>query len=170
MYTEKVMDHFQHPRNVGELENASGVGTVGNAKCGDIMRIYLDIDENQIIRDVKFKTFGCGAAVATSSMATELVKGKNIQEAMKVTNKAVMEALDGLPPVKVHCSLQRKQFMRRFGIMLKRTGSRLKGWKNQRQIFMRTRKKRNINEESGCRNVRRRGFVCGGISAERTRL
>ena len=105
MYTEKVMDHFQHPRNVGEIENASGVGTVGNAKCGDIMRIYLDIDENQIIRDVKFKTFGCGAAVATSSMATELVKGKNIQEAMEVTNKAVMEALDGLPPVKVHCSL-----------------------------------------------------------------
>ena len=87
------MDHFQHPRNVGEIENASGVGTVGNAKCGDIMRIYLDIDENQIIRDVKFKTFGCGAAVATSSMATELVKGKNIQEAMQVTNKAVMEAL-----------------------------------------------------------------------------
>ena len=82
MYTEKVMDHFQHPRNVGEIENASGVGTVGNAKCGDIMRIYLDIDENQIIRDVKFKTFGCGAAVATSSMATELVKGKNIQEAI----------------------------------------------------------------------------------------
>ena len=90
MYTEKVMDHFQNPRNVGEIENASGVGTVGNAKCGDIMRIYLDIDENQIIRDVKFKTFGCGAAVATSSMATELVKGKNIQEAMQVTNKAVM--------------------------------------------------------------------------------
>ena len=105
MYTEKVMDHFQHPRNVGEIENASGVGTVGNAKCGDIMRIYLDIDENQIIRDCKFKTFGCGAAVATSSMATELVKGKTIQEAMEVTNKAVMEALDGLPPVKVHCSL-----------------------------------------------------------------
>ena len=105
MYTEKVMDHFQHPRNVGEIENASGVGTVGNAKCGDIMRIYLDIDENQIIRDVKFKTFGCGAAVATSSMATEMVKGKSIQEAMEVTNKAVMEALDGLPPVKVHCSL-----------------------------------------------------------------
>ena len=105
MYSEKVMDHFQHPRNVGEIENASGVGTVGNAKCGDIMRIYLDIDENQIVRDVKFKTFGCGAAVATSSMATELVKGKSIQEAMEVTNKAVMEALDGLPPVKVHCSL-----------------------------------------------------------------
>ena len=105
MYSEKVMDHFEHPRNVGEIEDASGVGTVGNAKCGDIMRIYLDIDENQIIKDVKFKTFGCGAAVATSSMATELVKGKTIQQALEVTNKAVMEALDGLPPVKVHCSL-----------------------------------------------------------------
>ena len=105
MYSEKVMDHFQNPRNVGEMEDASGVGTVGNAKCGDIMRIYLDIDENQIIRDVKFKTFGCGAAVATSSMATELVKGKTIYEAMKVTNSAVAEALDGLPPVKMHCSL-----------------------------------------------------------------
>ena len=106
MYSEKVMDHFQHPRNVGEIEDASGVGTVGNAKCGDIMRILLDIDdETHIIRDCKFKTFGCGAAVATSSMATELVIGKTIEEAMKVTNKAVMEALDGLPPVKVHCSL-----------------------------------------------------------------
>ena len=105
MYSEKVMDHFQNPRNVGEIEDASGVGTVGNAKCGDIMRIYLDIDENQIIRDCKFKTFGCGAAVATSSMATELVKGKTIKEAMQVTNKAVMEALDGLPPVKMHCSV-----------------------------------------------------------------
>lgn len=105
MYTEKVMDHFQNPRNMGELTDADGVGTVGNAKCGDIMRIYLDIDDNQIIRDVKFKTFGCGAAVATSSMATELVKGKNINEALQVTNKAVMEALDGLPAVKVHCSL-----------------------------------------------------------------
>ncbi len=105
MYTEKVMDHFTNPRNVGEIENASGVGTVGNAKCGDIMRIYLDIDEEGIIQDVKFKTFGCGAAVATSSMATELVKGKTVQEALQITNKAVMEALDGLPPVKVHCSL-----------------------------------------------------------------
>lgn len=104
MYSEKVMDHFQNPRNVGELENASGVGTVGNAKCGDIMRIYLDIKDN-VINDVKFKTFGCGAAVATSSMATELVKGKTVQEALQVTNKAVMGALDGLPPVKVHCSL-----------------------------------------------------------------
>ena len=105
MYSEKVMDHFTNPRNMGEIENASGVGTVGNARCGDIMRIYLDIDDNQIIRDCKFKTFGCGAAVATSSMATELVKGKTIQEGLQVTNKAVMEALDGLPPVKVHCSL-----------------------------------------------------------------
>ncbi|MDE6388449.1 MAG: Fe-S cluster assembly scaffold protein NifU [Lachnospiraceae bacterium] len=105
MYSEKVMDHFNHPRNVGEIEEPSGVGTVGNAKCGDIMRIYLDIDEQGVIQDAKFKTFGCGAAVATSSMATELVKGKTVQEALTVTNKAVMEALDGLPPVKVHCSL-----------------------------------------------------------------
>ncbi len=105
MYSEKVMDHFSNPRNVGEIEDPSGVGTVGNAKCGDIMRMYLNIDENGIIRDAKFKTFGCGAAVATSSMATELVKDKTIQEALKVTNKAVMEALDGLPNNKVHCSL-----------------------------------------------------------------
>ena len=105
MYSEKVMDHFNNPRNVGEIENPSGVGTVGNAKCGDIMRMYLDIDEGGIIQDVKFKTFGCGAAVATSSMATELIKGKSVQEAMEITNKSVLEALDGLPPVKVHCSL-----------------------------------------------------------------
>lgn len=105
MYSEKVMDHFSNPRNVGEIENASGVGTVGNVKCGDIMRMYLNIDTDGIIQDAKFKTFGCGAAVATSSMATELVKGKTLQQAMEVTNKAVMEALDGLPPVKVHCSL-----------------------------------------------------------------
>lgn len=103
-YSEKVMDHFSNPRNVGEIEDADGVGTVGNAKCGDIMRIYLDID-GDIIKDAKFKTFGCGAAVATSSMATELIIGKTVQEALKVTNKAVMEALDGLPPVKIHCSL-----------------------------------------------------------------
>ncbi len=105
MYSEKVMDHFRNPRNMGEIEDASGVGTVGNAKCGDIMRIFLDIGEDGIIREAKFKTFGCGAAVATSSMATELVKGKTVEEALQVTNKAVMEALDGLPPVKVHCSL-----------------------------------------------------------------
>ena len=103
-YSEKVMDHFTNPRNVGEIENAAGIGTVGNAKCGDIMRMYLDIEDN-IVKDAKFKTFGCGAAVATSSMATELVIGKTVEEALKVTNKAVMEALDGLPPVKIHCSL-----------------------------------------------------------------
>ena len=108
-YSEKVMDHFSNPRNVGEIEDASGVGTVGNAKCGDIMRMYLDIDDDHIVRDAKFKTFGCGAAIATSSMATELVKGKSVEEALKVTNKAVMEALDGLPPVKVHCSLLAEQ-------------------------------------------------------------
>lgn len=105
MYSEKVMDHFQNPRNMGEIEQPSGVGTVGNAKCGDIMRMYLVVDENRVIQDVKFKTFGCGAAVATSSMATELVKGKTVEEALQVTNHVVMEALDGLPPVKVHCSL-----------------------------------------------------------------
>ena len=105
-YSDKVIEHFSNPYNVGEIENASGVGTVGNAKCGDIMRIYLDIDEDtKIIKDCKFKTFGCGAAIATSSMATDMVIGKTIYEAMEVTNKAVMEALDGLPPVKVHCSL-----------------------------------------------------------------
>ena len=105
LYSEKVMDHLAHPRNVGEMENADAIGEVGNMKCGDIMKIYLKIDENEVIQDVKFQTFGCGAAVATSSMATELVKGKTIEEALEVTNQAVMEALDGLPPVKVHCSL-----------------------------------------------------------------
>ena len=103
-YSERVMDHFANPRNVGELADANGIGEVGNSKCGDIMRMYIKV-ENNVITDVTFKTFGCGAAVATSSMATELVKGKSIQEALQVTNKAVMEALDGLPPVKVHCSL-----------------------------------------------------------------
>ena len=104
-YSEKVMDHFMNPRNMGEIADASGVGTVGNAKCGDIMRMYLDIDDAGVVREAKFKTFGCGAAVATSSMATELVQGKSVEEALKVTNKAVMDALDGLPPVKRHCSL-----------------------------------------------------------------
>ena len=111
MYSEKVMDHFTNPRNVGEIENASGVGTVGNAKCGDIMRIFLQIEDG-IITDVKFKTFGCGAAIATSSMATEMVKGKSIEEAMKLTNKAVAEALDGLPAVKMHCSLLAEQALK----------------------------------------------------------
>ncbi len=104
MYTEKVLDHFSNPRNVGEIEHADGVGTVGNAKCGDIMQIYLKV-ENDIIVDVKFKTFGCGAAIATSSVATEMVKGKTVDEALEVSNRAVMEALDGLPAQKVHCSL-----------------------------------------------------------------
>ena len=104
LYTDTVMDHFMHPRNVGEIKNPSGVGEVGNAKCGDIMKMYLDI-ENDVIKDVKFETFGCGSAIASSSMATEMIKGKTVAEAMKLTNKAVMEALDGLPPEKEHCSL-----------------------------------------------------------------
>ncbi|WAM34673.1 Fe-S cluster assembly scaffold protein NifU [Caldicellulosiruptor morganii] len=104
MYSEKVLDHFMNPRNVGEIEDANGVAQVGNAKCGDIMKMYLKI-ENGIIVDAKFKTFGCGAAVATSSMATEMVKGKTIEEALQITNKAVAEALDGLPPNKLHCSV-----------------------------------------------------------------
>ena len=103
-YSEKVMDHFMNPRNVGVMPDADGVGEVGNAKCGDIMKIFIKVKDN-IITDISFQTFGCGAAIATSSMATEMVKGKTIQEALEVTNKAVMEALDGLPPVKVHCSL-----------------------------------------------------------------
>ena len=103
-YSEKVMDHFTNPRNVGEIENADGVGVVGNAKCGDIMKMYLKI-ENDVITDCKFKTFGCGAAIATSSMATELVKGRTVGEALQLTNSAVVEALDGLPAVKVHCSV-----------------------------------------------------------------
>ncbi len=108
MYSEKVMDHFMNPRNVGEIEDADGVGQVGNPKCGDIMKIYLKIEDG-IIVDVKFKTFGCGSAIASSSMATELIKGKSIEEAVKLTNKAVAEALDGLPPVKMHCSVLAEQ-------------------------------------------------------------
>ena len=108
MYTEQVMDHFMNPRNVGEVENPSGVGTVGNAKCGDIMQISIKV-ENNVIVDVKFKTFGCGAAIATSSRATEMVKGKTIDEALQITNKMVTDSLGGLPPVKVHCSLLAEQ-------------------------------------------------------------
>lgn len=104
MYSDKVMDHFEHPRNVGELENPSGMGTVGNPKCGDIMRIYLKIEQG-VVADVKFETFGCGSAIASSSMATELIKGKPVDEVMQLTNKAVVEALDGLPAHKVHCSV-----------------------------------------------------------------
>lgn len=105
IYSDKVMDHFRNPRNVGEIEDANGVGEVGNAKCGDIMKIYLKVNDDGIIEDVKFKTFGCGSAIASSSMATELIKGKHIDEAWELSNKAVAEALDGLPPVKMHCSV-----------------------------------------------------------------
>ncbi len=104
IYSEKVMDHFTNPRNVGEIKDANGVGEVGNAKCGDIMRVYLKVEDNVIV-DAKFKTFGCGSAIASSSMATELIKGKTVDEAWSLTNKAVAEALDGLPPVKMHCSV-----------------------------------------------------------------
>ena len=110
-YNEKVMDHFTNPRNVGEIPDASGVGTVGNAICGDVMKMFLKI-ENNIITDIKFKTFGCGAAVATSSMVTEMVKGKTIEEALKISNKAVVEALGGLPPVKMHCSVLAEEALR----------------------------------------------------------
>ncbi len=109
MYSEKVMDHFTNPRNVGEIEDAEAVGQVGNVKCGDIMKMYLKIDENDVITDVKFKTFGCGSAIATSSMATEMIKGKTVTEALELTNTAVAEALDGLPPVKMHCSVLAEQ-------------------------------------------------------------
>lgn len=111
IYSEKVMDHFANPRNVGEIEDADGIGEVGNAKCGDIMKMYIKVNDG-IITDVKFKTFGCGAAVATSSIATEMIKGKKIEDALKVTNKAVMEALDGLPPQKIHCSVLAEQAMK----------------------------------------------------------
>ena len=105
LYSDKVMDHFRNPRNVGTIEDADGIGEVGNAKCGDIMKIYLKIDENQNISDVKFETFGCGSAIASSSMATELIMGKPLSEALELTNKAVTEALDGLPAHKLHCSV-----------------------------------------------------------------
>lgn len=108
IYTDKVMDHFANPRNVGEIKNASGIGEVGNAKCGDIMKMYIVV-EGDVITDVKFKTFGCGAAIATSSIATELIKGMTIPEALKLTNKAVVEALEGLPPAKIHCSVLAEQ-------------------------------------------------------------
>ena len=108
IYTDKVMDHFRNPRNVGEIEDANGIGEVGNAKCGDIMRVYLKVEDN-IIQDVKFQTFGCGSAIASSPMATEMIKGKTLEEAWELSNKAVAEALDGLPPVKMHCSVLAEQ-------------------------------------------------------------
>lgn len=111
LYSEKVMDHFTNPRNVGEIEDADGIGEVGNAKCGDIMKMFLKID-NGVITDIKFKTFGCGAAVATSSMATEMIKGRKLEDALKLTNKAVVEALDGLPDSKLHCSVLAEQALK----------------------------------------------------------
>ena len=112
LYSDKVMDHFRNPRNVGQIEDADGVGEVGNAKCGDIMRMYLKVDDNGVITDIKFNTFGCGSAIATSSMATELIKGKTIDEALKLSNQAVVEALDGLPTHKIHCSVLAEQAVR----------------------------------------------------------
>ena len=113
LYSDKVMDHFQNPRNVGKMDDADGIGEVGNAKCGDIMRMYIKVDpETQVITDVKFNTFGCGSAIATSSMATELIKGKPISEALQLSNKAVVEALDGLPAQKIHCSVLAEEAVR----------------------------------------------------------
>lgn len=126
MYSEKVMDHFMNPRNVGEIDNANGVGEVGNAKCGDIMKVYLKIEDN-IVKDAKFKTFGCGSAIASSSMATELIKGKTVEEAWELTNKAVAEALDGLPPVKMHCSVLAEEAIHK-AINDYRQSAGLKAW------------------------------------------
>ena len=111
LYSEKVMDHLRNPRNVGEIEDADGIGEVGNAKCGDIMKMYIKV-ENNIIVDVKFKTFGCGSAIATSAMATEMIKGKTVEEALELSNKAVVEALDGLPTHKIHCSVLAEESVR----------------------------------------------------------
>lgn len=112
LYSEKVLDHFQNPRNVGELADANGVGMVGNAKCGDIMQIFIKVNDDEVIEDVSFKTFGCGAAVATSSMATEMIRGRTVEEALSLTNEAVVEALEGLPPVKIHCSVLAEEAVR----------------------------------------------------------
>jgi nitrogen fixation protein NifU and related proteins len=129
-YSEKVMDHFSHPRNVGEIPDASGIGKVGNPVCGDMMELYIKVDNN-IITDVKFKTFGCGAAIATSSMVTELVKGKTIEEALKISNKAVADALDGLPPIKMHCSVLAEDALKAAidDYLKKTTGKGLPGFK-----------------------------------------
>ena len=129
IYTDKVMDHFRNPRNVGEIEDANGIGEVGNAKCGDIMKVYLKVEDN-IIKDVKFQTFGCGSAIASSSMATELIKGKTLEEAWELSNKAVAEALDGLPPVKMHCSVLAEEAIHKaINDYRKNQGLSLEGWK-----------------------------------------
>ncbi|MFO7888558.1 MAG: Fe-S cluster assembly scaffold protein NifU [Eubacteriales bacterium] len=131
MYTEEVMDHFKNPRNVGEIEEADGVGEVGNAKCGDIMKIYLKINKDDIVEDVKFLTFGCGSAIASSSMATELIKGKSVNEAVALTNKAVVEALGGLPKAKVHCSVLAEQAVKSaLYDYSQKTGKTIKGIEN----------------------------------------
>ena len=128
IYTDKVMDHFRNPRNVGEIEDANGIGEVGNAKCGDIMKVYLKVEDN-IIKDVKFQTFGCGSAIASSSMATELIKGKTLEEAWELSNKAVAEALDGLPPVKMHCSVLAEEAIHKaINDYRKNPGLSLEGW------------------------------------------
>ncbi|MBI5399952.1 Fe-S cluster assembly scaffold protein NifU [Candidatus Saganbacteria bacterium] len=128
-YSDKVMDHFRNPRNVGEIPDADGIGQVGNPVCGDIMKVYIKVKDN-IITDIKFKTFGCGAAIATSSMATELIKGKTIEEALKLTNRAVADALDGLPPVKMHCSVLAEDAIKSAidDYLKKSTGVGLQGW------------------------------------------
>lgn len=138
-YSEKVMDHFMNPRNVGELPDASGIGTVGNPICGDVMKMFLKI-ENNIITDVKFKTFGCGAAVATSSMVTEMVKGRSIDDALKITNHAVAEALGGLPPVKMHCSVLAEEALR----------SALKDYYNKQGLPVPFEDKGHAHEEETC--------------------
>jgi nitrogen fixation protein NifU and related proteins len=130
-YSDKVMDHFMNPRNVGEIADASGVGTVGNPVCGDIMKMFIKVDDGGIITDAKFKTFGCGAAISTSSMATELIIGKSVEEALKLTNKAVAQALDGLPAIKMHCSVLAEDAIRSAinDYLVKTTGKGLPGWK-----------------------------------------
>ena len=163
MYTEKVMDHFMHPRNVGEIDNASGVGTVGNAKCGDIMRIFLDIDENQIVRDAKFKTFGCGAAIATSSMATEMIIGKTVQEALEVTNKAVMEALGRRSRCIALCWPSRR-FMPRCGITRRRTTSPSRGSSRRSTTWTSSRKHTRARRKRLSRQIKRGSLLHSGES------
>lgn len=134
-YSEKVMDHFMHPRNVGEMENPDGVGRVGNVVCGDIMEMYIKIKDNMIV-DAKFKTLGCGAAIATSSMATEIIKGKTIEEALRLTNQVVAEALGGLPPIKMHCSVLAEDAVKAAidDYLKKTTGKGLEGWKPRSEV------------------------------------